>query len=214
MANRDAGNKGGNPAAGGAAEGHGDEPRARAAGAKKPGVLARGVEQARGAVESIQLPRPDWRTFLWGLLVLVLIALIASNWAPLRISFFGLYFDAPRAVVLLITFLLGMMTAWLLEVRSKRKATVETEEEEAAVTEEAGAEEPGGLAGEDDEAEIAEEEEFIDADDREIAEMSFDQPQESAHAEASSEDEASGEDDWQRAEESGGSDHDEQRDTY
>lgn len=137
VANSDAGHKNESSAAGGA-ESNADGPRARAAGAKKPGVIGKTIEQARGVIESIHLPPLDWRAFAWGLLIIVVLAFIARNWAPLRISFFGWYFDAPRAVVLVIMFLLGMMTAWLLEIRSRRKddeipADAEKEDEGASV---------------------------------------------------------------------------------
>ncbi len=178
MATRDAEHRSSNSAAGGAVEGNGDEPRARAAGATRPGVIARGVEQARNAVESIQLPRPDWRTFAWGLLIIIAIAFIAGNWAPLRIHFFGLYFDAPRIIVLIIAFLLGMMTAWLLEVRSKRKSAAEEEEQEEkeAAKEAAG---DGESADEIDDEVEEEEGLFPEHDytaDYETDEIAFDEP--------------------------------------
>jgi uncharacterized integral membrane protein len=102
---------------------------ARAAGARKQGVVGRMTEQARETVEGIRLPRPDWRTFAWGLLLLILIGFIAGNWAPLRINFFGWYVDAPRAVVLAIFFALGMVTTWLIEIRHRRARDGEEREE-------------------------------------------------------------------------------------
>lgn len=107
-----------------------DQDRARAAGSRKPGVVGRMMEQCRETVEAIRLPRPDWRTFAWGLLLLILIIFIVANWAPLRINFFGWYLDAPRAVVFAIFFALGMVTTWLIEVRSRRARAVGEEEEE------------------------------------------------------------------------------------
>lgn len=106
-----------------------EEPRqrARAAGATKPGLIARVTERSREAVQGIRLPRADWRTFGWGLLVLIILAFIVRNWAPVRVSFFGWYVDAPRAVVFVIIFLLGMLTAWLLEMRGRRAETIAEE---------------------------------------------------------------------------------------
>ncbi len=101
--------------------------RPRAAGARKPGALARVLERCRASVERISLPPADWRTFGWGLLVLILLAFVIRNWAPVRINLFGWYLDAPRAVVFVIIFLLGMFTAWLLEVRSRRASAGEVE---------------------------------------------------------------------------------------
>ncbi|MFO8082363.1 MAG: hypothetical protein R6V07_18945 [Armatimonadota bacterium] len=102
---------------------------ARAAGSRKRGVVGRMTEQARETVQGIRLPRPDWRTFAWGLLVLILIVFIARNWAPLRINVFGFYVDAPRAVVLAIFFGLGMVTTWLIEIRHRRGRDVDAGEE-------------------------------------------------------------------------------------
>ncbi len=107
-----------------------DEDRARAVGARKPGVVGRMIDRCRKTVESIRLPRPDWRTFAWGLLLLILVVFIVRNWAPLRINLFGWYLDAPRAVVLAIFFALGMVTAWLIEFRNKRARAAEDEEPE------------------------------------------------------------------------------------
>ncbi len=134
MANEDAGLKDRMAAAHEAGE---REEGARTAGPRKPGLVARTIERCRAAVERIRLPAPDWRTFGWTLLALVLVMFIIGNWAPLRINFFGLYLDAPRAVVFVVLFLLGMVTAWLLEVRAKRARAAEEAavEEEVAVAE-------------------------------------------------------------------------------
>jgi uncharacterized integral membrane protein len=94
------------------------------------------MEQCRESVESIRLPRADWRTFAWGLLLLILIAFILGNWAPLRINFFGWYLDAPRAVVFAIFFGLGMVTTWLIEIRNRRARSAEETEEETTEAEE------------------------------------------------------------------------------
>lgn len=106
-----------------------EEPRqrARATGATKPGLITRVTERSRKAVQGIRLPRADWRTFGWGLLVLIILAFIVRNWAPVRVSFFGWYVDAPRAVVFAIIFLLGMLTAWLLEMRGRRAEAIAEE---------------------------------------------------------------------------------------
>jgi len=137
--------------------------RPRAAGARKPGAIARAVERSRAWVERISLPPADWRTFGWGLLVLILLAFIIRNWAPVRINLFGWYLDAPRAVVFVIIFLVGMLTAWLLEVRGRRAAAVEAEAaaaaEEAETAAEAESVEAEATAAEDvefDEVELAE----------------------------------------------------------
>ncbi len=105
--------------------------RARAAGARKPGVVANLMERCRETVQSIRLPRPDWRTFAWGLLLLIMIVLIVRNWAPVRINVFGWYLDAPKAVVFAVIFALGMVTSWLLEMRHRRARPARRAEEAA-----------------------------------------------------------------------------------
>jgi uncharacterized integral membrane protein len=113
-----------------------DQARARATGSRKPGVVGRMMEQCRETVEGIRPPRPDWRTFAWGLLLLILIVFIVRNWAPLRINLFGWYLDAPRAVVLAIFFALGMVTTWLIEIRNRRARAAEEEPDPAEQSEE------------------------------------------------------------------------------
>lgn len=145
---------------------------AGAAGARKPGVVARMIERCRGAVESIRLPRLDWRTFGWGLLVLILAILICRNWAPVRINLLGWYLDAPRAVVFAVFFVLGAISAWLWETRARRAeeadeggeeqkpgreqeeevaaTPIEELEEQAADEAEAWEDEPDSIETEDD----------------------------------------------------------------
>ncbi len=119
-----------------------DQNRARATGSRKPGVVDRMMDQCRESVESIRLPRADWRTFAWGLLLVIFVIFIVRNWAPVRINLFGWYVDAPRAVVLAIFFALGMVTTWLIEIRNRRARAagqpadeIEPDEEELLATE-------------------------------------------------------------------------------
>lgn len=107
-----------------------DQDRARATGSRKPGVMGRMMDRFRNSVERIRLPRPDWRTFAWGLLLLIAVIFIVRNWAPLRINFFGWYLDAPRAVVFAVFFALGMVTTWLIEVRNRRAPAADEDDEE------------------------------------------------------------------------------------
>ncbi|NLO08165.1 MAG: LapA family protein [candidate division WS1 bacterium] len=120
MATDDAGRR--RSAAGSDAGAEEQRDRARAVGSHRPGLVEKVVDRGRTTVEGIRLPRADWRTFAWGLLLLIAAIFVIRNWAPMRLNFFGWYLDAPRAVILVIFFLLGMVTAWLLEVRGKRAA--------------------------------------------------------------------------------------------
>ena len=179
VAKSDAGYRDDSSAAGGADD-HGGEPRARAAGARKPGVIGKTIEHTRSAVESIQLPRLDWKAFAWGLLIIIVLAFIIRNWSPLRINFFGLYFDAPRAVVLIIMFVLGMMTAWLLEVRSRRKET-DAIVDEVTAADNAPGEPAAGTVDEPVATEpVVEEGDLFPEDYYETEDAEFDSPEDSA----------------------------------
>jgi uncharacterized integral membrane protein len=153
------------------------------------------MEQCRETVEAIRLPKPDWRTFAWGLLLLILVVFIVRNWAPLRINLFGWYIDAPRAVVLAIFFAFGMVTTWLIEVRNRRARgsdeSTDTEEkrEPAYVWEEADAEQdvqPTETQPEEFEEASDDFGEDEDADDRDGEEV---QPEPEAFAEPEEADE-------------------------
>ncbi len=93
---------------------------ARAAPARKPGLLARVSETASNRLSKLRPPTLDWRTFSYGLLALIGIILIARNWAPVRIDLFGWHPDMPKAIAFIFFFLLGVATAWLWVVRAER----------------------------------------------------------------------------------------------
>jgi len=124
--------------------------RAQATGARKPGFFARTIERARSAVQRISLPALDWRTFAWGLLVIIVLAFIIRNWAPVRISFFGAYVDAPRALVFAIFFLLGVFAAWLWEFRGRHAVTEEASGEESVAEGDSSVEDIEAEPGDED----------------------------------------------------------------
>lgn len=145
----------------------GERGRSRAAGPTKPNAFARMAQSIRSKCERITLPALDVRTFAWGLVVLIILCFVIRNWAPVRINLFGWYVDAPRAVVFVIIFLLGMLTGWLMEVRSRRTAEVE-----AAEATEAEAEQPA--EGEDVEPEVSEEMPELENEDEPVSAEDFD----------------------------------------
>jgi len=106
----------------------GDEPEAaqephkptRAASARKPSIFARAGEAIRAPFSRLRLPTLDWRTVSYGLLALIALILIVRNWAPVRISLFGWYVDIPKAIAFIIFFGLGVLAAWLWELRAQR----------------------------------------------------------------------------------------------
>ena len=62
----------------------------------------------------VHLPPWNVKTFLVGLVVLVVVLVVAENWPPMRLSLLGLHADVPKAVVLIVDFLLGFGVAWLM----------------------------------------------------------------------------------------------------
>ena len=62
------------------------------------------------------------RTFVWLLLVLVAIVLIAENWAPVRFYFFGFAFEMPKAISFILDLALGALLMWLWLRRSAHAA--------------------------------------------------------------------------------------------
>lgn len=66
---------------------------------------------------------PAWgfRSFLMGLLVLLLALVVVENWPPMRLNLFGLHADIPKALVLLADFLAGFAVAWLVLRRSNAR---------------------------------------------------------------------------------------------
>jgi uncharacterized integral membrane protein len=92
----------------------------RAASARRRGALGRARDAVTGFFRSLRPPRLDWRTVLYGLLVLIALILIARNWAPVCIDLFGWHIYPPAAVAFIIFFILGILGAWLWELKSQR----------------------------------------------------------------------------------------------
>lgn len=53
------------------------------------------------------------RTFLMLLAVIVVIAIIAENWMPIRFYFFGFAFEIPKALSFILDVALGALLMWL-----------------------------------------------------------------------------------------------------
>jgi uncharacterized integral membrane protein len=47
-----------------------------------------------------------------GILVFVL---LAQNWSPVRLNFFGIHVDIPKAVAFVVNIGLGMLALWVLQ---------------------------------------------------------------------------------------------------
>ena len=99
---------------------------AKVAPSVKPSLFSRAVAAITAPFERIRWPRWDLRLFGWGLLALVIIAFFAMNWTPMRLFFFGLSVDLPRALAIVLLLAIGFIVGWL----SRTPAPVEEEEEE------------------------------------------------------------------------------------
>jgi len=98
------------------------QPQAQAMSARRPGVFARAGDKIAQAVGRIHLPRLDATTILYGLLALIVFALLAENWSPVRINLFGVHVDVPKAVAFVVNLGLGMLLLWLLQRNQRRSA--------------------------------------------------------------------------------------------
>lgn len=124
------------------AQAPGPKRASRAASARRRGALGRARDAVTAFFGSLRPPRLDWRTVLYGLLLLIALILIARNWAPVCIDLFGWHIYPPAAVAFIIFFVLGILGAWLWELRSQRtEHAAQTEPAEPASDEESSDEE-------------------------------------------------------------------------
>jgi len=100
------------------------ETPAHAMSMKKPGVVDRAKERLGDRVAKFGRPQLTLKTALWGLVVVIVIALLAENWSAVRINFFGAYVDVPKPVAFLVDVLIGALIMWFLALR-KPAAPVE-----------------------------------------------------------------------------------------
>jgi uncharacterized integral membrane protein len=70
--------------------------------------------------DSVASHRPTWniKTFLIIFAALVLLVIIAENWAPVRFYFFGLRLELPKAIAFLINAVIGALLMWVFLRRS------------------------------------------------------------------------------------------------
>ncbi len=97
-------------------------PPPKAMSARRPGFFARAGDRLAHAVSRIHMPRLDATTILWGLLALIVFALLAENWSPVRINLFGVHVDVPKAVAFVVNLGLGMLLLWLIQRYQRRGA--------------------------------------------------------------------------------------------
>ncbi len=91
-----------------------EHPPARAVSARRPGWLARMGNKLAVRISRIDLPQWNWRNFLYGLAVLLVLILTGRNWVDVRLDLILWRFDIPKSIVIVACVLLGagLMRAW------------------------------------------------------------------------------------------------------
>jgi len=84
-----------------------EQPPAEAVAARKPGLIARWAVRTNQFFSRITLPQWNLRTFLYVLVTLIVLWLLACNLPPVRINLFGFHIDAPKSAVFIINLALG-----------------------------------------------------------------------------------------------------------
>ena len=108
----------GEPAAAEAAQ----QPEAAAVYARQPGLLQRLAVKANRLLSGLSLPQWNLRSFLYSLLVLIILVLLVRNWTAVRIDLFGWRVDAPKPVVFIISLALGAGLLRWWQTHTERRA--------------------------------------------------------------------------------------------
>ncbi len=90
--------------------------------AVKPGPLARAWQACCAPFANIKLPVWNIRLFSWLLLLLIVLVFLLSNWSPMRFYFFGLWFELPKALSILVLLLVGLLAGWLMRFPKQKRA--------------------------------------------------------------------------------------------
>ncbi len=106
------------------------EPRpvAQAVTARKPGLIGRWMGSINRFFSQITLPEWNLRTFLYLLVALIILVVLARNWTLVRIDLFGWHFDAPKPVVFAVSLALGAVLLRLWQVYVGRHGVEEPTE--------------------------------------------------------------------------------------
>lgn len=97
--------------------------RAKESGsASAPAILTQRSWREGISQRAASLRRFHWniRMFLWLLLILLVLVIIAENWTPLRLYLFGLALELPKAIALLGAMAVGAVISWLWQRRRER----------------------------------------------------------------------------------------------
>lgn len=88
---------------------------ARAMSARRPGPVAKVRETLAGSLGGVKSLRFSLNTLAWILLGLIVFALLAENWSPVRVNLFGIYVDIPKSMAFLVNLGLGALALWLVQ---------------------------------------------------------------------------------------------------
>lgn len=80
---------------------------------RRPGAFSRLGSQVSGQLSHLGPPAWNWRNFGLGLVVLLVLLLLGTNWAPVRIYVLGLRLELPGAIAFLLSVVLGGALTWL-----------------------------------------------------------------------------------------------------
>ena len=107
-------------------------PAPEAVSARKPGVLSRAVASVNQFFSRISLPKWNLPTFLYLLVVLIILVLLACNWPPVRIDLLVWRFDAPKSVVFIINLIIGAGLLRLWQIYARRHAVAQPAEQQSS----------------------------------------------------------------------------------
>lgn len=99
---------------------------AKAVAARKPGLASRVGASVAAPLSAVRDHRWDFKTFLWGLLGLILLVLLIENWVPMRFYFLGCRFELPRALAFIVDMAIGALLLWLWLRRNSRNKESES----------------------------------------------------------------------------------------
>ena len=80
---------------------------------RRPGAFSRFGTQVSGQLAHLGSPAWNWRNFGIGLLALLVLLLLGTNWAPVRVYVLGLRLELPGALAFLLSLVLGGLLTWL-----------------------------------------------------------------------------------------------------
>ncbi|HEY3396129.1 MAG TPA: hypothetical protein VGM19_00570 [Armatimonadota bacterium] len=107
--------------------------RQRAMSARKPGKLHRLGDKVAAPFTRVRLPEWNLRTFLYLLVVILILWFLLENWPPVRVRLLIWNGEAPKTILFLFNLLLGAaLLRWWQLFTAQRAAHKAAAEETAA----------------------------------------------------------------------------------